>query len=216
MISLRVVLQLLGVALALAGCAGAPQQYAVKDVYVCTADDCSIASQRYSASRLAGMIERLLRANENQSATICSSDPTRRHCEEIGVCHFVQGGPLPGSGCSRAITFTSVSSQGQAGVIAIKADMARTFWGVPLACASMEGQVAVRSIDEISLTVSPHYCNWAGVGNMTATFNIAIESIDLERGQIGGYWQHAVAGTGNGAGSGYAVIKFPRGQIPGE
>ncbi|MEW6165972.1 MAG: hypothetical protein AB1642_13000 [Pseudomonadota bacterium] len=200
----------------LAGCAGTPQQYSVKEVYVCTAEDCGIASQKYSSSQMAGAIERLLRENLGQEVTICDSDPTQRNCASVGVCHFVQGGPLPGSGCSKTMFFRAVEAGTQAGSLNIKVDMQRTFWGTPLACATMEGRIVVRSVDEITLVVEPHYCNWAGVGNMSATFNIAVESIDLDRGQIGGYWQHAVVGTGNGAGSGYAILKFPRSMKPGD
>ena len=51
---------------------------------------------------------------------------------------------------------------------------------------------------------------------MTTTFSFAVESVDLDRGRLGGYWAHAVAGTGNGKGSGYAVIQFPRTMPRGE
>jgi hypothetical protein len=54
------------------------------------------------------------------------------------------------------------------------------------------------------------------VGTMSATFTMALDSLDLDRGQIGGYWSHAVKGTGNGRGSGYAVLKFPKAMPDGE
>jgi hypothetical protein len=50
---------------------------------------------------------------------------------------------------------------------------------------------------------------------MSATFNFAVESIDLSHGQIGGDWSHAVKGTGNGRGSGYALLKFPKAMPAG-
>lgn len=202
-------------ALLLAGCAGAPKQYSVKEVYVCAAEDCSVASQKYSAGRLASAIQQLLKLNAGQAAEICDSDPKERNCASVGLCHFVQGGPFPGSGCARSIVFNEALIGEQAGQVAIKADMTRTFLGIQLGCATMTGSISVRSADEISLEVAPHYCNWAGIGNMTATFNVAIESVDFDRGQMGGYWQHAVAGTGVGSGSGYAILRFRKGMPPG-
>lgn len=201
--------------LLLAGCAGAPKQYSVKEVYVCAAEDCSVASQKYSAGRLASAIQQLLKLNEGQAAEICDSDPKERNCASVGLCHFVQGGPFPGMGCARSIVFNEATTSDQAGQVAIKADMTRTFLGIQLGCATMTGSISVRSADEISLEVAPHYCNWAGIGNMTATFNVAIESVDFDRGQMGGYWQHAVAGTGVGSGSGYAILRFRKGMPPG-
>lgn len=201
--------------LLLAGCAGAPKQYSVKEVYVCAAEDCGVASRKYSAGRMAAAIRELLALNQGQGAEICDSDPKERNCASVGLCHFVQGGPFPGMGCARSIVFNEATLGDQAGQVAIKADMTRTFLGIQLGCATMSGAISVRSADEISLEVAPHYCNWAGIGNMTATFNVAIESVDLDRGQIGGYWQHAVAGTGVGSGSGYAILKFPKGMPPG-
>jgi len=200
----------------LAGCAGAPQQYSVKEVYVCAAEECGTAGHKYSARQLLDAFRQLFKANEGEKAEICESDPKTRSCESIGLCHFVQGGPFPGMGCGNSIAFGTVAKDNKPGQIAINANMARTFLGASLACADMNGTISVRSADEISYEVEPHYCNWMGVGNMTATFNLAIESLDLDRGQIGGYWNHAVAGTGVGSGSGYAILKFPKGMPRGE
>lgn len=194
----------------LAGCAGTPQQYSVKEVYICAGEDCAPGSQRYSARQVADALQQLLAANLGQNVEICNSDPKQRNCIETGVCHFVQGGLIPGAGCSRSMTFSEAKRGAQAGQVGIKVEMARTFIGVPLVCAPMEGTIQVRTADEITLDVAPHYCNWLGVGNMTATFNLAVEAIDFDRGQLGGYWQHAVAGTGSGAGSGYAILRFPK------
>jgi len=197
-------------AVVLVGCAGTPQQYSVKEVYICAAEDCAPGSQRYSAAQVAGALQQLLAANLGQMVEICDSDPRQRNCVDVGVCHFVQGGLLPGAGCSRSFVFSVAEHGEQAGQVRVKADMLRTFIGAPLVCAPMEGTIQVRTADEITMEVAPHYCNWMGVGNMTATFNLAIEAIDFDRGQIGGYWQHAVAGTGSGAGSGYAILRFPK------
>ena len=199
----------------LAGCAGTPQQYSVKEVYICAAEECAPGSQRYSAEQVAVALQQLLSANLGQTVEICNSDPKQRNCIDVGVCHFVQGGLIPGAGCSRSMNFSQAQRGDQAGQVRIKADMLRTFIGVPLVCAPMEGTIQVRTADEITFEVAPHYCNWMGVGNMTATFNLAVEAIDFDRGQMGGYWQHGVAGTGSGAGSGYAILRFPKAMPAG-
>ena len=37
---------------------------------------------------------------------------------------------------------------------------------------------------------------------MASTFVMAIDYIDLDKGRMGGYWAHAVVGTGGGRGTG--------------
>lgn len=70
--------------------------------------------------------------------------------------------------------------------------------------------VTVHSIDEIVWEDEPFYCNWMIVGNGISTFSFAVESVDFDRGIIGGYWTHGAGGTGSGGGSGYGVIMFPK------
>lgn len=200
----------------LAGCAGTPQQYSVKEVYVCAAEECGIAGHKYSSSEVLAGVRQLLRANSGQAATICESDPQTRSCVSVGACHFVQGGPIPGSGCGKAMTFSDIATDDKAGRLTMKAVMASTFIGLPVACVTAQGALSVQSASEITFELEPHYCNWMGVGNMTETFNFVLESVDLDRGQIGGYWNHAVVGIGSGSGSGYAIMKFPKGMPRGE
>jgi hypothetical protein len=85
-----------------------------------------------------------------------------------------------------------------------------------VACKATAATLSVHSPDEISLEFEPRFCAWMVVGTMSATFNFAVDSLDFNRGQIGGYWSHAVSGTGNGRGSGYAILQFPKAMPRGE
>lgn len=203
-------------ALLVAGCAAMPQQHNVKEVRICNAADCDAASQKYSVGQLLNGFAQLLKTNEGENVTICSSNPKTRACESVGFCYFVLGGILPGNGCSKSIAFREIAIAGQQGQISLKANMPLTFIWTPVVCDTMTGTFSVDSPDEISLEFRPYYCNWMVVGNMSATFNFAVESIDLSHGQISGYWSHAVKGTGNGRGSGYVVLQFPKAMTGGE
>jgi hypothetical protein len=164
---------------------------------------------------LAGF-QQLLKANEGEKVTIYSSNPKTRDCESVGACQFVLGGIVPGNGCSQSMVFSEIAMGKQADQIDLKASMPLTFIWTPVYCATTAAMLSVRSPDEISLEFQPRFCSWMAVGAMSATFNFAVESIDLNHGQIGGYWSHAVSGTGNGRGSGYAVLKFPKSMPGGE
>ena len=94
--------------------------------------------------------------------------------------------------------------------------MARTWIWTPVKCSVADGTLSVRSANEISIDFPAHYCNWMVIAPMRATFNVAVESLDLVRGQIGGYWNYAEVGAGNGKGSGYLLLKFPKGMPEGK
>ena len=93
-------------ALLVAGCAAMPQQHNVKEVRICNAADCDAASQKYSVGQLLNGFAQLLKTNEGENVTICSSNPKTRACESVGFCYFVLGGILPGNGCSKSIAFS--------------------------------------------------------------------------------------------------------------
>jgi len=198
------------------GCAAIPQQHNVKEVHICNAADCDTASHKYSAGQLLTGFQQLLKTNEGEKVAICDSDPKTRTCKSAGFCQFVLGGILPGNGCAQSIVFSEIAKGNQTGQLSLKADMPLTFIWTPVYCAVVPATLSVHSPNEISIEFQPRYCNWMAVGNMTATFEFAVESIDLNHGQISGYWSHAVQGTGNGRGSGYMVLKFPKSMPPRE
>ena len=200
----------------LAGCAGAPQLYEVKSVYVCASEECGQAGQKFSAAQMLRALHKLLLANDGLEYKVCSSDPKTRNCESEGVGYFVMGGPIPGRGAQASGKMSAARLDTATQSLRYRVSPNLTFNGMPLACVEHDASITVRSSDEISAEDTPYYCNWMAVGNMTATFSFAVELVDLDRGRLGGYWAHAVAGTGNGRGGGYAVIQFPRSMPPGE
>lgn len=202
-------------ALLFSGCAAVPQQSNVKQVRVCDAGDCDTAGHKYSSAQLLAGFQQLLKANEGEKATICSSDPKTHTCESVGICQFVLGGILPGNGCANSMAFSEIAKGKHSDQLSLKADMPLTFIWTPVMCKTAEATLSVRDPDEISIEFQPRFCSWMVVGTMSATFNIAVDTLDLSRGQIGGYWSHAVSGTGNGRGSGYAILQFPKAMPQG-
>lgn len=200
----------------LSGCAGAPQLYEVKSVYVCAAEECGQAGQRFSTAQMLRAMHRLIAANDGQEYKVCASDPKTRNCVSEGVGYFVMGGPLPGRGAQSSGRMSAPKLDMSTQSVSYTMNAGLTFMGTPLVCAEHPARVIVRAADQLTIEDTPYFCNWMGVGNMTTTFSFAVESIDLDRGRLGGYWAHAVAGTGNGRGSGYAVMQFPRAMARGE
>lgn len=192
------------------GCASPPKLYKVESVYVCAAEECGQAAQHYGAEQMLVGLQRLLAANDGLELKICESDPKSRTCISKSACHFVQGGPFPGMGCMNSLTVTAPLLDNTEKRIRFQTNQNMTFLGVSLAVQAHGGTIAVPSVDEIAWVDESYYSNWLGVGNMTNTFSVAIESVDFDRGIIGGYWTHTNAGTGTGSGSGYGVLVLPK------
>jgi hypothetical protein len=186
---------------------------------VCNESGCYNATEMTSIDSLFDGLQELIKQNAELPVLMCSSDPKTRQCKSTKVCHFVLGGVLPGNGCSNSLIFSGVEL-GDAGadptMMIMKADMPLTFIGTPLKCRTAEAVLTLSASQTISLELKPHFCNWMVVGNMSAHLLFSVESIDFERGEVGGYWAHSVSGTGNGAGSGYLLLNFPNKGIGSE
>jgi len=200
---------LLSASICLAGCANKKQHNAVKEIYVCSNDKCESAEQQYSTGQLLQGFKELLQNNVNVEVPICNADPQKRTCKSTKVCYLVLGGLLPGSGCSKYLIFNEINQEEHA-QLTMKTKMPLTFIGTPVQCTTASGVFTVNSISDISLQLKPHFCSWMVVGAMTAQFNFNVEWINLDSAEIGGYWEHKVRGTGNGSGSGYLILKFPK------
>ncbi|HWV14987.1 MAG TPA: hypothetical protein VN030_06105 [Cellvibrio sp.] len=184
-----------------------------KEVSICSGESCTPAAQKYSAEQLLNHIEKLLSLNEGEKVSLCSADSQTRNCKSKKVCHFVLGGIIPGNGCSASLTFSEVEKNQQSTQLNMKTHMPLTFIGTPLMCKIAESSIEITSINDISLRLDPHFCSWMLVGAMAAKLEVKVESINLDRGEIAGYWRHSVKGTGNGSGSGYLLMRFPKNII---
>lgn len=192
----------------LAGCAGAPQVEKVTQIYVCAAEECGSAGQSTTAPQLLRAVHRLFERNDGKEFTICKSDPQSRNCESEGVAYFVQGGPIPGVGSQSSGKLENVKLDAAKQAITGTMNSYLRFVGIPLVCAAHDSTISVRGVDEITITDNPYYCNWMAVGNMTASFSFAVESVDFDKGRLGGWWSHSVVGNAGGKGGGYAVIQL--------
>jgi hypothetical protein len=185
-------------------------QEQVKQVTVCSAGHCMVADKAYSTEALLNQFHQLFKANEGDKVSFCKADKATRTCKAKKVCHFVLGGIIPGSGCAEGITFHPSELSLQTAEITMKADMPLTFIGTPLACTTAQGNFSIRSPNDIALELKPHFCSWMAVGAMSAKFSFVVDVINVDRGEIGGYWKHSVKGTGLGSGSGYLLLQFPK------
>jgi hypothetical protein len=192
------------------GCTNTKQQSAVKQIYLCSGDKCARAEQQYSTDQLLTGFKELLQANVDEKVPMCNADPKTRNCTSTKVCHFVLGGLLPGNGCSKNLIFSDINKDEQSTQLNMKTKMPLTFIGTPVQCTTAASTLSVNSANDISLQLKSHFCSWMVVGAMTVQLDFTVESINLDKGEIGGYWKHTVRGTGNGNGSGYLVLKFPK------
>ncbi|WP_045857579.1 hypothetical protein [Teredinibacter purpureus] len=191
----------------LAGCAGKTKDEPIAELSICANGECVPAQQAYSRELLFTHLEALLQANEGVNIPICVAKPHDKTCINEDVCYLVMGGIVPGSGCAQHLTFTNVRSSDTA-AINMDTTMPLSFIGTKVSCGSAVSRISVISINEVTLALDAYHCSWMVMGQMSATFSFRVESIDIEKGVLAGYWRHGVSGTGNGRGAGYALLTF--------
>src|SRR3989338_146085 len=209
---------LLAVGAFVAGCAGLPELDKVNEVYFCAAGQCDPASQSRTTDETLNAVYQLLKHNDGKDFKYCSATPADRSCtgNSSSWCHFVMGGPIPGAGYSTGGRFKAVGLD-TAGHRVTTTFTEHSMWnGAPNVCQDGDSAVTVTSADEVTVKHANYYCNWMGIGNMASSFVMAIDYIDLDKGRMGGYWAHAVVGTGGGRGTGYAIMQFPAAMPKGE
>ena len=171
------------VAVVLAACAGTPQLAEVKEVTVCAASDCGPASQRYSASEMLRRLYELIKQNEGTEYVICSS--TRKAATATPRAWAISSWAVrfPGAAVPEFRgRYTNVQRDAASHVVTATASNQLLFIGTPLACADTkhtpDGAFGGRDRGhgrELLPTA------WAGVGNMTASFNYVVDYVDLDR-----------------------------------
>ena len=200
----------------LTGCATTQPSQEINTVRVCAAGECSETGQRYTTPQMLYALDRLFQANDGTGFKFCKSDPATHQCIAGDLGYFVLGGILPGRGTSSSGKVSQVKLDATNSSIRYVMSMDLRFLGLPLVCADHNAVLTVRSANDIAISDSPYPCNWLVMGVMRASFSFVIDSVDFDQGQLGGYWQHGVTGTGNGRGRGYALIQFPQAMPRGE
>lgn len=194
----------------LGGCTTTDTQTATNTIGLCSGGICTSAAQQYSGEQLLQSFEQLLQINADEKVPMCKAEPKTRTCVSTKVCHFVLGGILPGSGCANYLTFSEINKNAQNTQLNMKTKMPLTFIGTPVQCTTASSTLTLSSITDVQLHLQPHFCSWMVMGVMTAQLNFSVAWINVDTGEIGGYWKHSVKGTGNGSGSGYMMLKFPK------
>lgn len=176
-------------------------------VSMCSGGKCQSGTQ--TNQQLLNSFYELIKANNQQQIPICSADAKTHTCKSEKVCYFVLGGLLPGNGCAENLQFNDAEKSKVSTQMTMKTVMPLSFIGTTVRCDSAATTLSIQSTNQIAIELEPYHCSWMVMGQMKARFSFFVDWIDQDRGHIGGHWNHSVAGTGNGSGSGYAILKFP-------
>lgn len=210
--ALRLYLTTLSLAMLVAtltGCASTSKRHEIESVRVCAADECSQAEHQYSSRQILYALDQLFQTNDGAGMKFCSADPATHVCTGDDVGYLVWGGIIPARGSSNSGKISQVKLDAENQSIQYTMSMKLRYLGLPLQCMDHNAVLAVSSLHDIAIVDSSYLCNFL-FAVMSASFSFAIDSIDFDKGQLGGYWRHGMTGMGNGRGEGYALIEFPK------
>ena len=200
---------LLAAALLFSACASAPRVEEVKAVTLCAGGRCAPVGEGYSRPQALAGVYRLIKESENAPYRLCEAEPGSRRCQHDDISMFIQGGPIPGMGTMKNGEITETEISPETGEVFYTVKTSLNFIGVPLVTTSHKSRINLASDSRFILMEDDYYTNWMAVGNQVMSFNMAIDYINLDRGEIGGYYGWASTGVGMGKGSGYAILRFP-------
>ena len=197
-------------------CASAPRVDEVKAVTLCANGRCAPVGAAFPRPRVLGGVYRLLKESERAPYRICEADPDSRRCKHKSISMFIQGGPIPGVGSMKQGKVTETEISPETGEVFYTVSTSLTFIGVPLVTTSHKSRIHLASDTRIVLMEDDYYTNWMAVGNQVMSFNLAVDYINLDKGEIGGYYGWASTGIGMGKGSGYLIMDFPAKMAAGD
>jgi hypothetical protein len=183
---------------------------------LCAQQQCTAPDNRTAAAPVLAGLHRLMQRNEGQPLQLCEADPQTRACIQDDLGYFVLGGLLPGRGSANSAFISQVRLDADGHKLHYRMSMPMRYLGIGLSCDTHDATLSVTPPLRLYITDSDHGCTWMVVGIMKASFGFEVDTVDLERGRISGWWRHRVVGTGNGRGQGYAAIQFPKALPPGD
>lgn len=183
-------------------------------VTLCGASGCSPVADDAARGRTLTALHELLRSVKGREIPLYSADPRTRAEKKRGISFFVQGGPIPGRSTMSSLEVADVRYiDREKSEIKLETSHRATYVGVPVLCSRRPAALRV-SAEETRLSASS-FCSWIGIGNGVFNFEWSIDSVDAEKGVVGGYWSMKGAGLPLvGGGSGYMIAKFKETVAP--
>lgn len=177
-------------------------------VTLCGRDGCGPVSDAQARGRLLGSLHELFRSVKGRDVPLFSADPKTRTERKRGVSFFIQGGPIPGRSTLSALAVADVRYiDREKSEIKLEIKNRSTYVGIPVFCSERPAVITVTA-EEARLSGST-FCSWLGIGNGVFTLEWSIDSVDVEKGVVGGYWSMRGAGVPLvGGGSGYMIARF--------
>ena len=142
---------------------------------------------------------------------LCTADQSSRKCKpNQGLSASGVGGPfLPLSMNVAALDIKSIKPAADG--FAFSSQVDATVDAIPPLCGTVGGTIKTGT-NTASVQLNNFYCNWAVIGNVSASMKLSIDNIDLSDKTFSGYYRITFYGTGNASGSGYfkgALAKQP-------
>ncbi len=192
--------------LLLAGCS--TKLVRPESVSLCGRGGCAAVADEESRARLLTGLHELFRGMKGRDLPLYSADPKTRAEKKRGISFFVQGGPIPGRSTLSRLEVVDVRYIDRArSEVKLELKFHPTYVGIPVFCTE-SAAVVVATPDETVLTAAP-FCSWMAIGNGVFKLQWSIDSVDVEKGVVGGYWSMKGAGVPLvGGGSGYMIARF--------
>lgn len=183
-------------------------------VVVCRSQQCAPAKLSMTSQYIYNSLLQLMDNNNYSTALVCQASDTTHACLENYITLPVKVGAVPTHAYINSVKITDVILGKKNESMKLILNYNLTYGGQVAMCSPSQSILFVRDIDHILLEDSQYTCNMTTIGSSSVKTVFIIDYIDLDYGNIGGYYSIGISGPAYGGGSGYMLLRLSKNALP--
>ncbi len=183
-------------------------------VVVCRSQQCAPAKLSMTNEYIYNSLVQLMDNNNYSTALICQASDTSHACLENYVTLPVKVGAVPTHAYIDSVKITDVILGKKHESMKLILNYNLTYGGQVATCSPAQSILFIRDIDHILLEDSQYTCNMTTIGTSSVKTVFIVDYIDLDYGNIGGYYSIGISGPAYGGGSGYMLLRLGKNALP--
>ncbi len=183
-------------------------------VVVCRSQQCAPAKLSMTNEYIYNSLVQLMDNNNYSTALVCQASDTTHNCLENYITLPVKVGAVPTHAYIDSVKITDVILGKKHESMKLILNYNLTYGGQVATCSPAQSILFIRDIDHILLEDSQYTCNMTTIGASSVKTVFIIDYIDLDYGNIGGYYSIGISGPAYGGGSGYMLLRLGKNALP--
>lgn len=187
----------------------------LNSLIVCRDKQCAPAELSKSREYIFNALTQLVDNNLDSTALLCEANPQAHVCVNPYVTVPAKIGITPAYVYFDGVKIIDASiKDGQTGLDLVLGYNLSYNGQTPTVCKPDKAMLYVKNNNKVVLNGNGFKCDMTSVGTTTIRVLFSIDYIDLDYGNIGGYYSIGLSGPAYGGGTGYSLIRLKKDAHP--